>query len=121
MITDSPHVLEHGSSRTGRWLRERRTRIALWTAVGEGVLVILLHDFTKWTLIAVSIPLILLYALWGRNSGSDTVRQVTWIAGAAQALAVLFVLVAFVVGLFVIALVVLAAVAAIAFFFIDRR
>ena len=121
MITDSPHVLEHGSSGPGRWLRARRTRIALWTAVGEGVLVILLHDVTKWTLIGISIPLILLYALWGRNARSDTVRQVTWIAGAAQALAVLFVLVAFIVGLFVIALVILAAIAAIAFFFIDRR
>ena len=121
MITDSPHVLEHGSDGPGRWLRARRTRIALWTAVGEGVLVILLHDVTKWTLIGISIPLILLYALWGRNARSDTVRQVTWIAGAAQALAVLFVLAAFIVGLFVIALVVLAAIAAIAFFFIDRR
>ena len=121
MISDTPQLVEHGSSRPGRWLRERRTRIALWTAVGEGVLVIVLHDVTKWTLIGISIPLILLYAVWGRNARSDTVRQVTWIAGAAQALAVLFVLVAFIVGLFVIALVVLAAIAAIAFFFIDRR
>ena len=121
MISDAPQLVEHGSSRPGRWLRERRTRIALWTAVGEGVLVIVLHDVTKWTLIGISIPLILLYAVWGRNARSDTVRQVTWIAGAAQALAVLFVLVAFIVGLFVIALVVLAAIAAIAFFFIDRR
>jgi hypothetical protein len=121
VLTDSPHVIEHGTSRTGRWLRTRRTRIALWTAIGEGILVILLHDFTKWTVIAVSIPLILLYALWGRNASSDTVRQLTWIAGASQALAVLFVLVAFIVGLFVIALVAMAAVVAVAFFFIDRR
>lgn len=121
MVTDSAHVIEQGSSRTGRWLRPRRSRIALWIAIAEGILVAALHDFTKWTVIAVAIPLILLYAFWGRAARSDTARQLTWIAGASQALAVLFVLVAFIVGLFVIALIVVAAVVAIVFFFTDRR
>jgi hypothetical protein len=114
-------MIEHGTSRTGRWLRPRRTRLALWIAIAEGILVAVLHDFTKWTVIVVAIPLILLYAFWGRTARSDTARQLTWIAGASQALAVLFCLVAFVVGLFVIALVVVAALVAIAFFFTDRR
>jgi hypothetical protein len=114
-------MIEHGTSRTGRWLRPRRTRIALWIAVAEGILVAVLHDFTKWTVIVVAIPLILLYAFWGRTASSDTARQLTWIAGASQALAVLLSLVAFVVGLFVIALVVVAALIAILFFFTDRR
>ena len=26
-------VIEHGTSRTGRWLRERRVRVAIWVAV----------------------------------------------------------------------------------------
>jgi hypothetical protein len=69
----------------------------------------------------VAVPLILLYAFWGRTATSDTVRQLTWIAGASQALAVVFVLLAFIVGLFVIALVVVAALIAIVFFFTDRR
>ena len=114
-------MIEHGTSRTGRWLRPRRTRIALWIAIAEGILVAVLHDFTKWTVIVVAIPLILLYAFWGRTASSDTARQLTWIAGASQALAVLLSLVAFVVGLFVIALVVVAALIAIVFFFTDRR
>ena len=121
MVSDSAHMIEHGTSRTGRWLRPRRARIALWIAVAEGVLVAVLHNFTKWTVIVVAVPLILLYALWGRTASSDTARQLTWIAGASQALAVLFVLVAFIVGLFVIALVVAAAVIATIFFFTDRR
>ncbi len=121
MVSDTPRMIEHGTSRTGRWLRERRTRIALWIAVAEGILAAALHDFTKWTVIAVAVPLILLYAVWGRTARSDTARQFTWIAGASQALAVVFVLVAFIIGLFVIALVALAAVVAIVFFFVDRR
>jgi hypothetical protein len=114
-------MIEHGTSRTGRWLRPRRTRIALWIAVVEGILVAVLHDFTRWTVIVVAVPLILLYAFWGRTATSDTARQLTWIAGASQALAVVFVLLAFIVGLFVIALVVVAALIAIVFFFTDRR
>ena len=96
-------------------------RIALWIAVAEGILVAVLHDVTRWTVIIVAIPLILLYGLWGRNTSSDTARQITWIAGASQALAVLFVLLAAIIGIFVIAFVVLAAIIAIAFFFVDRR
>ena len=121
MVTGTPNVIDHGTTKTGRWLRARRTRIALWIAVAEGILVAVLHDVTRWTVIIVAIPLILLYALWGRNTNSDTARQITWIAGASQALAVLFVLLAAIIGIFVIAFVVLAAIIAIAFFFVDRR
>ena len=121
MLTDSPNVIEHGTSKTGRWLRVRRTRIALWIAVAEGILVAILHDVTRWTVVLIAIPCVLVYALWGRRTSSDTGRQITWIAGASQALAVLFVILAHVIGLFVLAFVVLAAIAAIAFLFIDRR
>jgi hypothetical protein len=121
VLSGSSQVLEHGSSRTGRWLRERRTRAALWIAVAEGILVAVLHDFTRWTVIAIAIPVVLLYALWGRNAQSDTLRQLSWIGGASQALAVLFVVLAFLVGLFVLTIVVIAAVVAVAFFFIERR
>ena len=120
-MTDTPHMIEHGTSRTGRWLRPRRTRIALWIAVAEGILVAILHDFTRWTVIVVAVPLILLYWFWGRTASSDTARQATWIAGASQTLAVLFVLAAYIIGLFVIALVVVAAIVATIFFFADRR
>ena len=121
MVSDTPNVLEHGTTRSGRWLRARRTRLALWIAVVEGILVAVLHDFTRWTVVLIAIPLILVYGLWGRNAKSDTARQITWIAGASQALAVLFVLLAAIIGIFVLAFVVLAAIAALAFFFIDRR
>jgi len=121
VVTDTPKMIEHGTTKSGRWLRARRTRLALWIAVAEGILVAVLHDVTRWTVIIVAVPLILLYAVWGRNAKSDTARQVTWIAGASQALAVLFVILAKFIGLAALAFVAVAAIVAIAFFFIDRR
>jgi hypothetical protein len=88
--------IEHRTSRAGRWLRARRVRAALWIAVAEGIIVALLHDVSRWTVIAVAIPLLALYQFWGRNARSDTVRQLSWIAGASQALAVVVVILAFI-------------------------
>src|SRR5919206_3476036 len=91
-----PPVVEHRTSRAGRWLRPRRIRIALWIAVIEGIIVALAHDVSRWTVIAIAIPLLALYVVWGRNARSDTVRQLAWIAGASQALAVVVVILAFI-------------------------
>jgi hypothetical protein len=118
---DEGTVLEHRTSRSGRWLRARRTRVALWIAVAEGIVVALAHDVSRWTVIALGVPLMALYVFWGRKSRSDTVRQVTWIAGASQALAVVAVILAFI--LFWTALILAAVFAAIAllFIFVDRN
>lgn len=64
----------------------------LWIAVIEGIVVALSHNFTKWTVIAIAIPVLAIYVLWARNADSDTVRQIGWIAGASQALAVVVVI-----------------------------
>jgi hypothetical protein len=93
---ESRSVIEHGSTRTGRWLKARRVRLALWIAVIEGVIVALAHDFSRWTVIGIAIPVLALYVFWGRHAGSDTARQLTWIAGASQALAVVVVIMAFI-------------------------
>src|SRR6266545_7942441 len=93
---EPPRTIEHRSTRIGRWLRARRVRIALWVAVIEGIIVALAHDVSRWTVIGVAIAVLVLYALWGRNARSDTVRQVAWIGGASQSLAVVVVIFAFV-------------------------
>ena len=58
----------------------------------EGIIVAFSPDLTKWTVIAIAVPILALYVLWARNSSSHTVRQVGWIAGASQALAVVVVI-----------------------------
>ena len=92
---------ERHTTSTGRWLYQRRLRIALGIAVLEGILVALEKDFTRWTLIIISAPIIAFYLFAGRSLESDTGRQLAWIAAAAQAFAVILTIVALVIGAFV--------------------
>jgi hypothetical protein len=125
MATDQPleprSTIEHGTTKTGRWLRERRTRIVLWIAVLEGILVALTQDFTKWTVVAIAIPVLAVYVFWGRNARSDTVRQIAWIAGASQALAVVVAVFSFLLSWLALALAAVFAVIALIFLFSERR
>ncbi len=112
--------IEHRSSRMGRWLRARRTRIALWIAVIEGIIVAFAHDVSRWTVIAIAIPLLALYVVWGRNAGSDTVRQLTWIGGASQSLAVVVVVLSFFVAWLALVIAGIFAAIALLFLLVDR-
>ena len=116
----SGYALDHESSKSGRWLRARRFRVALWIAVIEAVLAALLHDVSRWTIIVLAVIFVPLYLLWGHRQ-RDTVRQITWIAAASQALAVVAAIVASLLGFF--ALAVAGIFAAIALFLLlsDRR
>jgi hypothetical protein len=107
----SGQLVEHGSTQLGRWLRARRLRIAAWIAVGEGLLV-LIHVVPRLLAMVLAVAIVLLYFAFGRQLRLDSLRQVSWIAAASQALMVLVpVLAALIGGLAVIALVVLALVA----------
>ena len=85
----SQTAAEHGQSGTGRWLAERRLKIALGIAVLEGILVAVEKDFSRWTVIIISAPIIAFYLFAGRSLASDTGRQLSWIAAVSQAFAVL--------------------------------
>ena len=53
MLTEQPsQVVEPG--RDG-WLRQRRKRFALWIAAGEGIVVAVSPDLTKWTVVALAV------------------------------------------------------------------
>ena len=119
MSTD--YALDHESSRTGRWLRARRTRFALWLAVIEAIVVALFHDASRWTVIGLAIIAWLLWLYAGRRSRSDSIRQVSWIFAASQLLAVLAVILAFIVFWTAIIAVAVFAVIALFFVFTDRR
>src|SRR5919204_2369073 len=113
-------AIEHRTTRAGRWLRARRIRFALWIAVIEGIIVALLPDVSRWTVIAIAIPLLALYLFWGRTARSDTVRQFSWIAGASQALTVVVVILAFILSWVALVLAGLFAIVALLFLFSDR-
>jgi hypothetical protein len=85
-------------SEQGRWFYQRRLKIALGIAVVEGIFVAFANDISRWTVIAISIPIILFYVFAGRNLDSDTGRQISWIAAASQAFTVILCVVAAVLG-----------------------
>jgi len=105
----------------GRWLRGRRLRLALWVAVVEGLLVALTHDLTKWTVLIIGAILLAFYIAAGRNIRWDVARQLSWIAAASQALAILVVILAFVLKLVAILAVAIFAIIALVYLFSDYK
>lgn len=113
-------VLEHRSSRTGRWLRERRLRIALWIAVIEGILVVF-HAIPRLAALVGAAILIAFYFLVGRDLRSGLARQASWIAAASQAFVALVPLLVIVVGTLALIAVGIIAVLALFVLFADRK
>lgn len=113
-------VVEHGSSRSGRWLRRNRTKLALWIAVVEGALVVF-DVIPRWPAFALGIALLAFYFVVGRNLRSDTIRQSSWIAAVSQLLIVGLPLILPLVTFAAIVLLAILAFFALAFLFLDRR
>ena len=120
MLSDSPHAIEHGSSRAGRWLHARRYRLSFWIAGLEAIVVVFSHDVTKWTVVVLAVVGVIAY-LGGRDSRSDTVRQVLWIFAASQLLAVIAVILGWIVKWALILAIVVFAILGLAYLFLDRR
>ena len=112
-------AIEHESSHGGRWLREHRVRTALWIAVLEVFLAALTASVSKYTIIALGLITIPVYLIWGKDQ-RGTIRQVSWIAAASQALAVVAVLLSHFIGLFVLVLAGIFAAVALFLIFADR-
>jgi hypothetical protein len=120
LTSDSPHAIEHGTSRGGRWLQQRRIRLAFWIGAGEALVVVLSHDVTKWTVIVLAIVSLLSY-VGVRDSGSHLIRQILWIFAASQLLAMIAVILAWIVKWAVIMAVVIFAILGLVYLFLDRR
>lgn len=113
-------VIEHDTTQHGRWLRSHRVRIAIWIAVVEGILVVV-HVIPWWAAVIVAALAVLFYFEVGRKSGSDTIRQSSWIIAASQALVALVpILFAIIKTLALVAVAILAVLALIALF-AERR
>jgi hypothetical protein len=113
-------VVEHGSSRSSRWLRKNRTRLALWIAVVEAALIIF-DVFPRWPAFVLGLALLAFYFVVGRNVRSDTIRQASWVAAVSQLFIVALPLILPLLTLAAIVLLGILAVVAIAFLFLDRR
>jgi len=118
---DSSHAIEHGSSRPGRWLRTRRTRIALWIAAAEAIVVGIFHGASVWAVMIVAAVAVALYWYRGRENRSDTVRQVSWIFAASQLLAFMAAVLVLVIGTLVLILAGIFVAVALVILFTDRR
>jgi len=104
----------------GAWLRARRHRLAIWIAVGEGIIVAVSHDLTKWTVVALAAIAAIAWAV-GRNSRSNGIRQGLWIFVVSQLIAVVLVLFAVFFKWLLILGLIACAVIALAFLWFDRR
>jgi hypothetical protein len=104
----------------GGFLAERRMRLSLGIAVGEGILVI--GDvIPTWAIYVVAVAAVGYWVIWGRNSKSSSVRQASWIFAASQVLVLLVpILFAFVKTLAYVVLAILA-VLALVFLFTERE
>lgn len=120
MLSDS-HSVVATPSRSGRWLHERRTRIALWIAAIEAILVAIFHDVSRFSVFALAIVAVLTYFYAGRRTRSDTFHQTSWIFAISQLLAALAAIFAFIVFWSAIVLMAIFAFVALFYVFTDRR
>lgn len=120
MLSESPHAVEPGTGGVGGWLHARRIRISAWIAAAECIVVLFSPELTKFTVVALGVLAVLLYAV-GRESGSHLLRQILWIFAASQLLAVLGVILAWIVKWAVILAVIVFAVVGLLFLLRDRR
>jgi hypothetical protein len=114
-------MIEAGSTRTGRWLRERRVRLALWVAVVEGLIAAFSQDIGRWTILVLAVIVLAFYMVAGRAMKCDVARQLSWIAATSQALAILVIIFAFILKLVAIVVIALFAIVALVYLFSDRR
>jgi len=94
-------------------------RTALWIAALEAVLAAITKTISGYTIIVLGLITIPAYFFWGKNQ-RGTIRDITWIAAASQALAIVAVLLAHFIGFFVLVLAGIFAAIALFLIFSDR-
>jgi hypothetical protein len=112
-------AIEHGSTRPGRWLRERRFRLTMWIALVEGLLY-LVHVLHWWEAVGLAAIGVAVWWYLGRSSRSDLLRQVTWIFAASQLLVLCVPVALAIVSFLAIGVIALLAIAALILLFKER-
>ncbi len=100
-------------------LTDTRVKIALLIAGVEGLL-LLFGRLSRWVVIAVAIPLVLLYLMKGREMRRGLGRDILWVVAVSQVLVIIAAIVAFFVGLLILILLGIFAAVAIALIYFDQ-
>ena len=115
-----PRAIEHGSTRTDRWLRRIRLRLAVWIAVVEGLLLVF-GILNRWATLFVAALVIVGYLAVASRLRPGAARDVAWIAAVSQALVALIPVLLIVVSTMALVAVAVLAVVALVILFGDRR
>jgi hypothetical protein len=118
-MIDQP-AIEHGSTRSSRWLRRYRTRVAFWIAVVEALLLVF-GVISRWGALLVAVLFIVGYFTVATRLRSAVARDVAWIAAVSQALVALVPILVILVGTLALIAVGILAVVALVVLFGDRR
>jgi hypothetical protein len=113
------HAIEHGSTRTGRWLRQRRLRFTLWISVIEGLLYVF-HVLHSWEAVGLAVIAVGFWWFVARRNTTDSVRQIGWIFAASQLLVLCVPIALAVLKAVAIGVIALLAIAALIFLFTER-
>jgi hypothetical protein len=113
-------ALEHGSTRSGRWLRRYRLRIAFWIAVAEAILLVA-GVIDRWAVLFFALLVIVGYFVIGSRLRLGFARDVAWTAAVSQALVALVPILVILVGTLALIAVGILAVVALVVLFGDRR
>jgi len=110
-----PAMTDQATPARRGFFSQTKVKIALLIAGFEGLL-LLFGRLSRWVMIAVAIPLILLYLISGREMKPGLGRTILWVVATSQVLVIIAAIVSFFVGLLV--LVLLGLFAAVAFLLI---
>ncbi|HVD25577.1 MAG TPA: hypothetical protein VNB86_06240 [Gaiellaceae bacterium] len=113
-------ALEHGSTRSDRWLRRYRLRIAFWVAVVEAILLVA-GVIDRWAVLFFALLAIVGYFVVGARLRSGVARDALWTAAVSQALVALVPILVILVGTFALIAVGILAVVALVILFGDRH
>ena len=113
------HAIDAGTTRSGRWLRERRLRLTLWIAALEGFLYFF-HVLHWWAAVALAIIAVGFWWYVARGNRSSVLRQIGWIFAASQLLVLCVPIALAVVKAIAIGVIAILAIAALIFLFRER-
>jgi hypothetical protein len=113
-------VLEHRESRSSRWLRGNRLRVAFLIALVETILVLTNVIGWYWAL-AVAALIFAFHFFIGRRLRWEWARQLSWTVAVSQTLPVIIPIVALVVSAVLVVAIVAAALAVLAYVIVGRR